>query len=321
MLRRWSVALVAGVLGAGLVLHPGAASAVAGNAYLSAWDRYSAYTCATSMTGAGPKGAPVPDDGTWRRVQLDRSGRLATSTISATSVVSGRLTNDSRGSSRLGVRVSASATARPTAASANCQATYILDSGVGGADVSLSKTSWLVVRSDLSVSGAYGGKLGLYSATGPGSWVTRPGGAITRLFPRGQYILGADMWNRIQVPKGTTATRTARATLSASLSLFPIGTLRSRQGGGLSYITVGHRDCAHDRVNLALLDRAATSARRITVDVDGRRRLDLTGSELDRSGYAVSGIARRTYGVVRATVTTASGGSVTMLATSWPCAS
>lgn len=319
MVRRWSGALVAVVLGAGLVLHPGAANAIAGNAYLSAWDRYSSSTCKSSMTGAGPKGAPVPADGTWRKIQLNRSGRVATSAVSATSTVSGRLVNDSRGSSRLGVRISASATARPTSAS-SCPATYVLKSGVGGADVVLSKTSWLVVRSDLSTQGSYGGKLGLYSATGPGSWVAKPGGARTRLMPRGQYILGASMNNGLQVPKGSTAPKAVRATLSASLSLFPIGTLSSRRGRGLSYVTVGHRDCAYNRVKLTLLDRAGTSARRITVDVDGRRRLDLSGRELDRSGYLLSGIARSTNGVIRARVTTASGGSVTMLAASWPCA-
>lgn len=319
MIRRWSVAFVAGVLGAGLALHPGAASAVAGNANLSAWDRYSASTCAKSMTGAGPKGAPIPGDRTWRQIQLDRSGRLATSRITATSTVSGRLVNDSRGSSRLYVRMSASATATPSSAS-GCQVTYILDSGAGGADVILSQPSWLVVRGDLTVqAGAYGGKLGLYSATGPGSWVTPPGGAITRLFPKGQYILGADMWNRLQVLKGTTATKYAKATLSATLSLFPIGTSRSQQGGALPYITVGHRDCTYGRVTMALSARARTSARRIVVDVDGRRRLDLSGRELDRASYALTGIARTGYGVIRARVTTASGGSASLLASSWPC--
>lgn len=237
MIRRWSGALVAGVLGLGLALHPVTATAVAGPANLYAWDAYSSSTCAKSMTGAGPKGGPVPADGTWREVQLDRRGRVASSSITARSVVSGRLVNDSRGSSRLSLRISSTSSARPTSSS-SCPVTYILESGVGGADVIISKPSWFVVRSSLSASGVRSGYLRLFSTTDSRRWTAQPGGALTKLVSRGQYILDTELKSAIRVPRGTTAARSARASLSASLSLFPIGTLRSRQGAGLSYVTV-----------------------------------------------------------------------------------
>ena len=106
----------------------------------------------------------------------------------------------------------------------------------------------------------------------------------------GEYIIGADLRPEVSAPAGTTTTQRASASVSARVSLFPIGTVRSHGGTGTRFVAFGHRNCSYDRVPVRIGRSAPRWVKKITFSVNGQRRFTLSGRELRRT--SVKGYAR-----------------------------
>ncbi|SFM52034.1 hypothetical protein SAMN05421671_2097 [Pimelobacter simplex] len=275
--------------------------------------------CADDMTGSEPNRVDLPRDGRPHTVRLQRSGTVSNSAVSGTSVVTGTLTGDAWGSVRMGLAISSSVTARPRGGTI-CSLTYKLDSGVV-ADVTAPRPSWLVISAKGAVRSG-GTAVVAASADSGAEHVVLPGRKLTRLVPAGGYAVGTRVTAQVAVPatSSTPPAVASSASVSGSLGLFPIGTLRQQSGKARAYLTAGHRDCAGRRVTMTLTPKAATKARRITLSVNGKRARVLTGKALRRTTVRLTKIPARSDGAISATVVTRSGAVRKMTARSWPCA-
>ncbi|MBU2696871.1 hypothetical protein [Pimelobacter sp. 30-1] len=234
----------------------------------------------------------LPRDGRTHTARLQRTGRVSNSTVSATSVVTGDVSGDARGGVRMGLAISSQVSARPLGGTI-CALSYTLDSAVVAA-----------------------------SADSGTEYVVPPGRSLTRLVPPGGYAVGTRVTAQVAVPatSGTPAPVAASASVSGTLELVPIGTLRRQSGAARAFLRAGHRDCAARRVTMTLSPRARTKARRITLAVAGRRAEVLTGKALRRGTVTRGRIPARSDGAIRATVVTRAGAVRRLSATSWPCA-
>ncbi|WP_207010189.1 hypothetical protein [Nocardioides aromaticivorans] len=318
-IRRWAGAVTVLVLGVttGLAAPPAAHAAV-GSAVLGSWDYVSVPSgCANALTGTEPGDVTVKADGAWRTVRLRRSGTLSSSAVSGATTVTGRIATDSRGSTKVGIKVSASATAKPRSPSICAVDNYAVDATVSARQAVTPARSWLVVRSSGSTRGS--SQTGFGSPDVTGGFVAL-GRSLTKLVPAGTYTLGGGVDASVNVPANSTTARSAAASATATVALFPIGTLRARSGDGLGYVKAGHRDCTHNRVKAYFSDAARTSVRSATFSVDGQRRFTLTGSQLQRDAVFVSSVPRASSGAIRVDILLRSGARRTSYATSWPCA-
>ena len=318
-IRRWAGAGSVLVLGVAMVLvAPPAAHAAVGTAVLGSWDYVSVPSgCTTALTGTEPGDVTVKADGVWRTVRLKRSGTLSSSAVSGATTVTGRIATDSRGSTRVGIKVAASATAKPRNPSICAVNNYGVDATVSARQAVTPTRSWLVVRSSGSTRGS--SETGFGSPDVTGGFVAL-GRSLTKLVPAGTYTLGGGVGAAVAVPANSTTTRSAAARAAAPGARFPLGARRARAGDGLGYITAGHRDCTYHRAKAYFSDAARTGVRSATFSVDGVRRFTLTGSQLQRDAIFVSSIPPASSGAIRVDILLRSGARRTSYATSWPCA-
>ncbi len=316
--RRWSVLGALGVLlAAGL--QPAPAQAAIDSAYLSAYDTLSIPAgCANTMSGSEPGDVRIAPDGRWRTITLRRSGRLSSSDITGGATVTGRVTTDARGTTRVGMKVSASASARPVASSV-CSVDHYSVSASSEARKAVSPTrAWLVIRSSGSVRGVTDARFG---AKGPTrDYFIRLGQSLTRLVPAGTYTLGGGVAASVSVAARSTRAASSAANATANVAVIRIGTLRTFTGTGRSYVRTGHRDCALNRARIDLTAAARTSARRITFSVNGVPRVTMRSAGLQRSSFYLGRIPDASAGAIRADIVLKSGARRTMQATTWPCA-
>lgn len=322
-LRRRAGAALALLLTAGFAVHPAPAHATIVGATLEAYETASVSGdpgCATpTFTGSRPGSLEVPADGRARVVTLDRTGRAATSTLRAAGTIRGWAARNSWGTHRVSVSAVVAVSAKPSAAtvcSVSLQAT-----GAVFAEAKSVRKSWLVVRSTGSSRGgaAVAPIIGIQRMPSSFSILVAPGRSVTRLVPAGDYAVGGRLTPRVVAAARTTTGQSASASVSGTVSLLPVGTLRSRTGRGLAYVTVGHRSCGTNSTYAYLSSAARSKAKRITFFVDGQRRGVLQGRALQRSALLVSGIAPRGTGEVQAVIRLKSGAKRTMRAISWPC--
>lgn len=316
--RRWVGVGSVLALGLAVGLVAPAARAAVGAAVLGSWDYVSVPSgCTNALTGTEPGDVTVKADGLWHTVQLRRSGSLSSSAVSGATTVTGRVATDGRGSTKVGIKVSASATARPRTPSICAVNNYAVDATVSARQAVTPTRSWLVVRSSGSTRGS--STTGFGSPDVTGGFVPL-GRSLTRLVPAGTYTVGGGVDASVAVPANATTTRSSAASATATVAIFPIGTLRARSGDGLGYIRAGHRDCTHNRVTAYFSEAARTKVRSATFSVDGDRRFTLSGSQLQREAVFVSSIPRASSGAIRVDILLTSGAHRTSYATSWPCA-
>src|SRR5690606_11149440 len=113
---------------------------------------------------------------------------------------------------------------------------------------------------------------------------------------------------RVRVPADSTLRHHEAAQVTARLLIHPIGTLRSRTGNGLGYVNVGHRDCARHRTILRFSSAARSRARKVTVFVNGKRRIVLKGRHVRRAVLTVTSIPAASSGALRVVTTLKGGG-------------
>lgn len=316
--RRWAGVGSVLVLGIAVGLAAPPARAAVGSAVLGSWDYISVPSgCAKDVTGAEPGDVTVKADGVWRTVRMRRSGTLSSSAVSGATDVTGRIATDTRGSTKVGLKVSASASATPRTPSICAVDNYGVDATVSARQALAPTTSWLVVRSSGSTRGS--AETGFGSPDVTGGFVPL-GRSLTRLVPAGTYTLGGGVDAAVRVPAGSTTARSASASATATVALFPVGTLRARSGNGLGYVKAGHRDCSQHRAKAYVSEAARTRARSATFFVNGERRFTLSGRQLQRDAVFVSSIPRASAGAIRVDVVLRSGARRTSYATSWPCA-
>ena len=315
--RRWSVLGALGVLlAAGL--QPAPAHAAIDSAYLSAYDTWSIPSgCANTVGGTEPGDVRLAPDGRWRTITLRRSGRLSSSDMTGGATVTGRVTTDARGTTRLGMKVSASASARPTASSP-CSLRYSV-SATSEARRAVSPTkAWLVIRSTGSVRGTTDA---MFGAEGPTrDYFIRLGQSLTRLVPAGTYTLGGGVAASVNVAASSTRAASSAANAKANVAVIRIGTLRTLTGTGRPYVRTGHRDCALNRIRVDLTEAARTKARRITFSVNGVARVTMRSAGLRRSSFYLGRIPDASAGALRADIVLKSGARRTTYASTWPCA-
>lgn len=321
--RRAGAALVLS-LTAGLAVHPAPAHATIVGATLEAYETASVSGdpgCAKpAFTGSRPGTHAIPADGRPRVVKLDRSGRAGVTIIGAAGTVQGWAARNSWGTHRVSVSAVVAVSAKPsqsTICSVSLQAT-----GAVFAEARSIRKSWVVVRSTGSSRGgaAVAPAIGVEALTGdPLHVLVTPGRSVTRLVPAGDYAVGGRVTPRVVTGAHNTILRSASAKVSGTVSLLPVGTLRSRTGAGQTYVKVGHRNCAGNSTYAYFSSAARSKAQRITFYVDGQRRGILTGSALQRSSLLVTRIAPRGIGEVQAVIRLKSGEKRTMRAISWPC--
>lgn len=316
--RRWSVLGALGVLLAG-GLQPAPAHAAIDSAYLSSFDTLSIPSgCANTLSGSEPGDVRIAPDGRWRTITLRRSGRLSSSDIAGGATVTGRVTTDARGTTRVGMKVSASASARPVASSI-CSIDHYTVSATSDARKAVSPTrAWLVIRSTGSVRGT---TEAMFGAEGPTrDYFIRLGQSLTRLVPAGTYTLGGGVAASVSVAAHSTKAASSAANATANVALVRIGTLRTFAGTGRPYVRTGHRDCSLNRARIDLTAAARTQARRITFSVNGVRRVTMRSAGLQRSSFYLGRIPDASAGAIRADIVLKSGAKRTMQATTWPCA-
>lgn len=322
--RRWVSASAIVVLGAGLVLQPVPAGARVGSAQLTADDSISRLDrdeCidTVSTSGREPQTVRLRTDGVWQAIpRLTREGQISTSAVRAASDVSGRVATDSWGTTRVGMRIATTITARPSRPASYCEFSYSVDAFVEVFDVTVRGLSWLVVRSSGKSAGAVQDLLRAARSDDKVQLSVRPGGSITRLVPGGSYGLGGGSTSTVTVPRNTSDPRAASSSIAATISVYPIGTRRTHSGA-TGYARSGHRSCTEHKVRITLTDKARNRARRITFYVDGDRRRVLTGSAIQRPGLTLRSIRPASYGKVRVVVHTRSGARRTLRSTTWPC--
>lgn len=317
-IRRWSVLGALGVLLAG-GLQPAPAHAAVEAAYLRAWDAVSIPgECANNLSGREPGDVRVPPDGRWRTVTLRRSGRVSSSDVTGGATVTGRVSTDTRGTTRVGMKVSASASARP-AWSSFCSIDRYLVSASSDAVRAVTPTkAWLVIQSTGSVRGTTDATFG---AEGPTrDYFIRLGQSLTRLVPAGTYTLGGGVAASVSVAARSTTAASSAANATANVAVIRIGTLRTFAGTGRAYVRTGHRDCALNRARIDLTAATRKYARRITFSVNGVRRVTMRSAGLQRSSFYLGRIPDATAGAIRADIVLKSGARRTMQATTWPCA-
>lgn len=321
-IRRWASAGSVLVLGVAMGVAASPARADAGNALMdvSASVRVNDAGCARPAWSSARTTLPIPADGRTRELVVSQSGKAAASSVTASRAVRGAYSADSRGMRRLAIRASASVSAGPNASKVCAVTVLAATTAFYTQSMTAPKRSWLVVRSSGSVRPASTrAVVGLTGGSVDDAGV-KPGGSITRLVPAGTYRIGAQLEPFVDVPVQTTTTRSAAASLTATVALFPIGTLRARSGDGLGYVKAGHRDCTYNRVKAYFSEAARTKVRSATFSVDGERRFTLTGSQLQRDAIFVSSIPRASSGAIRVDILLRSGARRTSYATSWPCA-
>lgn len=320
-LRRRAALATVLVLTAGLGMQPAPAHAAIASTRV---DLFEAATvsdpgcAAPTFTGSRPGSVALPADGRTRQYQLGRTGRAATSTLGAQGTVRGWAARNSWGTHRLVVSAVAGLSAKPSTATF-CAVTLRAEAALFSRVTGIGR-SWLVVSSSgASRGGAAAAPIvGLQGDTVQA--LVTPGRSVTRLVPAGDYTIGARVAPRVVAPARTTTAQSASASVSATVSLLPVGTLRARSGRGLAYVKVGHRSCAGNSTYAYFSSAARTKALRITFYVDGQRRGVLTGSALQRSALLVTRIAPRGIGKVEAVIRLKTGEKRTMKAISWPCA-
>lgn len=320
--RRWMGVGSVLALGATMGLQPVGAQADAGSAVMeiAASVRVNDPGCATPTWASARKVQAVPADGRIRELTSTQTGKGAASSLTAARAVRGSYTVDARGTRRVSVRASASVSAGPNASEACSVTLFGTTAAFYTQSMTAPKRSWLVVRSSGAVRPATTTAVVGLSGGSIEDGGVKPGGSITRLVPAGAYRIGAQLEPFVRVPAQTTTTRSAAASLTATVALIPIGTLRSRSGDGLGYITAGHRDCTYDRVKATFSAAGRTKVGRATFSVDGERRFTLTGSQLQRDAIFVRSIPRASSGAIRVDIVLRTGARRTSYATSWPCA-
>lgn len=321
--RRAGVALVLS-LTAGFAVHPAPAHATVVGATLDAYETASVSgdpSCAKpAFTGSRPGSHAIPADGRPRVVKLDRTGRAGITTIGAAGTVRGWAARNSWGTHRVAVSAVVAVSAKPSQSSicsVSLQAT-----GAVFAEAHGIRKSWVVVRSTGSSRGGAGRApvIGVEAVTGdPLHILVAPGSSLTRLVPAGDYAVGGRVTPRVVTGAHNTLLRSASASVSGTVSLLPVGTLRARTGAGQSYVTVGHRNCGNNSTTASFSAAARAKAKRITFYVDGQRRGVLQGTALQRSSLPITGIAPRGIGEVQAVIRLKTGEKRTMRAISWPC--
>lgn len=319
--RRWVGAGVALGVGLTLGLQPVQARAAIGSAALEigAVAEVSPSDCEQPDWSPAYKSLGVPADGRTRELRLTQTGQGGLSKLSASRSVQGAYGANSWGTRRVTLRASAAVSAGPNA-STRCAVTRLSTSAAFYTEsMTAPKRSWLVVRSSGSVRPS--GTSAIVGLTGDSfNAVVKPGGSITRLVPAGAYTIGARLEPRLSVPAGTTTTRSASASVSAKVSLFPIGTVRSHGGTGTRFVAFKHRSCTYDRVPVLLGRSTPTLVKSITFYVNGDRRFTLSGRELRRTAAYLRAIPKKSAGSVRAAIVLKSGAKRSVSSTSWPCA-
>lgn len=318
--RRAGVAAVL-VLTAGAAWHPVPAHALVTSVQAELYETATVAdaTCAKpTFTGPRPGTVALPADGRTREYRLDRTGGTPAVALHAAGTVRGWAARNSWGTHRVVVSALAAVSSRPRSGGA-CALSLRTEAALF-ARVAGVRKSWLVVTSSGSSRGGAASPpiVGLQGDTVQA--LVAPGRSLTRLVPAGDYLIGARVTPRATAAAHSTTVQGASASVSATVSLLPVGTLRAQSGGGLAYVTAGHRSCASNSTYAYFSSAARTKAQRITFYVDGQRRGVLTGSALQRSALPVTGIAPRGIGEVRAVIRLKSGDKRTMRAISWPCA-
>lgn len=315
--RRWSVAGAVGVLLA-TGLAPAPTHAAVDSAHLRAWDTVSIPAgCEDDLAGPEPRDVDIAPDGRWRTIYLRRSGSVSESNVAGSATVSGRVTTDARGTTRVGMKVSAAATARPTVPSI-CSLEYGVTASSDAQRAVVPAKAWLVIRSTGSVRGTTDATFG---AEGPTrDYFIRLGQSLTRLVPAGTYTLGGGVAASVSVAARSTTAASSAANATANVAVIRIGTLRTFAGTGRAYVRTGHRDCALNRARVDLTAATRKYARRITFSVNGVRRVTMRSAGLQRSSFYLGRIPDATAGAIRADIVLKSGARRTMQATTWPCA-
>ncbi len=313
-------ALLAGVLGVQVTTAEATTPTVTDTYYDAGGFFYEIAGCdQTSGNESSPNALAA--DGAWHTTaNVTRSGTYQGTAWSRSVSTKARITRSSRGGARLEVRATASSKVDPSP-----RATCAFNDEVSGwanLELTLPVRSWLVLGSRVASQSGNGqahGRAVVTSADGVVASVVA-GGSRTRLVAAGSYEVTADGGVRTGLSNGSTRTKSHRATVNSSAAFVPIGTRRTHQGTGRSYLTPGHRDCARNHVRVTFSNAVRTRARSITFSVDGDRRTRLTGRGLDRASLTLGRIARKGKGAVRADIVLRSGARRTMTSTSWPCA-
>lgn len=327
--RRWVGAGVALGVGLTLGLQPVQARAAIGSAALEigafvevsqSWCEKPDWREDTPTTSTNTATTAI-SAGQTRELEGNLSGQAGGSKLSASRFVRGSYSANSWGTRRVVLRGSVAVSAGPNPSPCTVKK-FNATVRVYTLGMSAPKRSWLVVRSSGARSGSGGvivGMTGRVFGSQP-PVLQQPDGAITRLVPAGEYEIGAELKPQVSVPAGSTTTRRASASVSAKVSLFPIGTVRSHGGTGTRFVAFKHRSCAYDRVPVQLGRSTPTLVKSITFYVNGDRRFTLSGRELRRTTAYLRAIPKKSAGSVRAAIVLKSGAKRSVSSTSWPCA-
>lgn len=329
-LRGWVGAGVALGVGLTLGLQPVAAQANVGSASLEvgAFVEVNRAECEKPDWSASAPGSTtastatfkaLPADGRSRELRVTHQGQGALSSLSASRFTGGSYSANAWGTRRVLIRASAAVSAGPNPSTFCSVPRFNATAALYTQSMSAPKKSWLVVRSSGTRTSSSTVLVGLTGDTF-NSVLQQPDGSISRLVPAGSYTIGARLESTISVPTSSTTTRRASASLSARVSLFPIGTVRSHGGTGTRFAAFGHRNCSYDRVPVRLGRSAPRYVQRITFFVDGDRRFTLSGRQLSSTTVKLRAIPKRSAGSVRAAIVLKSGAKRAVSSTSWPCA-
>lgn len=275
---------------------------------------------AGSTTSATSAVKALPADSRTRELRDTQVGQGALSELSASQSVSGSYYANSWGTRRVVLRASAAVAAGANESTICSVTSFRASAAVYTHQMTAPKRSWVVVRSSGAMSGSRTKVLVGLTGDTLNRVLQKPDGAITRLVPAGEYIIGADLRPEVSAPAGTTTTQRASASVSARVSLFPIGTVRSHGGTGTRFVAFGHRNCSYDRVPVRIGRSAPRWVKKITFSVNGERRFTLSGRELRRTSVKLRAIPKRSAGSVRAAIVLKSGAKRSVSSTSWPCA-
>ncbi|KRC56897.1 hypothetical protein ASE19_03580 [Nocardioides sp. Root79] len=296
---------------------------ISGGAGIEVWDFWPKGGSCGSTQEADADPHAVVANGGWQASVMDASGEVAGVPVGGHSTSTYRYSRDLRGTARIDLRVASNAHLAPGPAEP-CSIIY----EVGGAvmvHVTTRRRSWLVGRSADKVTGyraTNGGYVGLAVYDAANRRVARAdvGGRVTRLVPPDTYRSGLQLTVRLELPAGDGSQLEGSLIGSGSISFIPVGTRRTLTGTGTDLITVGHRDCARNRVAAFFSSAARTRLRSATFVVDGQRRAVLRGRELQHSSLVLDRIARRSAGKVSVRMVLRSGARRVTASTSWPCA-
>lgn len=327
--RRWVGAVVALGVGLALGLHPVEAHASAGGAALEvgafvevsqSWCEKPDWPQSTSTSSSSSTIKSIPADNRAYERRVSQKAQGGASMLSASRFVRARYAASAWGTRRVELRASAAVSAGPNPSPCVIKR-FNATAAMYTTGMAAPRKSWLVVRSSGSMTGPQTSVV--VGLTGDGDFnrvITQPDGSITRLVPAGDYTIGARLEPQITVPQNSTTTRSASANVTASVTLYPIGTLRTFTGTGRSYVRTGHRDCALNRARIDLTAATRKYARKITFSVNGVRRVTMRSAGLQRSSFYLGRIPDASAGAIRAAIVLKSGAKRTMQATTWPCA-